>query len=89
MIGSWGEYWLIKQYQTIINKTTSIHTIDGSFSINFSNKINPTNAFHTQYRRQKIIVCSDDCLELKRENKPLALKTAHRLPIKNIPNFSL
>lgn len=79
MIGSWGEYWLIIQYQPIINNTTYIYTVDSSSFINFSNKINPTNAFHTQYRRQKIIGCSDDCLELKRENKPLALKTAHRL----------
>lgn len=69
MIGSWGEYWLIIQYQPIINKTTYIYTVDGSSFINFSNKVNPTNAFHTQYRRQKIIVSSDDCLELKRENK--------------------
>ena len=69
MIGSWGEYWLIIQYQPIINKTTYIYTVDGSSFINFSNKVNPTNAFLTQYRRQKIIVCSDDCLELKRENK--------------------
>ena len=41
--------------------TTYIHTIDGSFSINFSNKISPTNDIHIQYAAKSLQSCPTLC----------------------------